>query len=323
MANLVPGPVWNLIINSSATGIEKYNALDRYLYAVEVEIKKAEATLQYKREIERDSDGYKDRRHKSRRTSKRKTEETKTELKALRGELKAWREDIYEAKKKETWERFKYALTLDSQNKLEFLGTRASVLNDELELRISRRDEKDERRRKQEEWNWKQEQRRREQQGSSEVAAETPFSGGRLEILLTPLSASFNPPKRIVLPSWPAKFTIGRRRTEDRNTPLTSSDGLFDHTMVSRKHAEIWCGDRATVWVRDLGSSHGTFVTGIRLSLKGEESALPCELRVNDVIRFGDDLYDEATGETLEQPAVEARLEQIRLVSELSEDIAE
>ncbi|KAH6627200.1 SMAD/FHA domain-containing protein [Chaetomium sp. MPI-SDFR-AT-0129] len=327
IANIVPNAVWAIITDAGATGLKKYKAFERYLYAVEVEIKKAEETLEYKEDIDRDAGRYKDPRNNSRKKSQVKTDKAKTKLRELRQDLDvwsaAWKE---EAKKAKVLEKFKFALSLDSQYRLEHLGTQASDLNKQLDLRISRRDEKDKRRREQEEWNWKQEQRRKEEpvppaplleagSPAPSPAAETAFNHGQLQILLAPLNNSFTPPRLIVLPSWPGNVTIGRRLPEDRTTPLTASDSRFDHPTVSRRHAEIWRGAGATVWVRDLGSSMGTFVNQIRLSLSKEESTIPRELRVGDVIQFGDDLYDEETGEIVEQPAIEARLEQIRLVN--------
>src|SRR5207247_4729456 len=57
----------------------------------------------------------------------------------------------------------------------------------------------------------------------------------------------------------------------------TSDIPVIDPT-ISRRHAEVHC-DGSTVQVRDLGSSNGTFVNGVRVD--------NAHVAVGDVVTFG------------------------------------
>ncbi|KAI9323345.1 hypothetical protein BX666DRAFT_47398 [Dichotomocladium elegans] len=78
-------------------------------------------------------------------------------------------------------------------------------------------------------------------------------------------------------------FKIGRY--SDRNA---AADRLsFKSKVVSRSHAELWAQD-GKVYLRDIGSSSGTFVNRARLSPAGQWSA-PQEIRDGDIVQFGVD----------------------------------
>src|SRR5262249_24819487 len=61
---------------------------------------------------------------------------------------------------------------------------------------------------------------------------------------------------------------------------LNSLEIVLDDSSVSRQHAELKIGPLGWL-VRDLQSTNGTFVNGVRLA--GEEKAL----RSRDIVQFG------------------------------------
>ena len=80
------------------------------------------------------------------------------------------------------------------------------------------------------------------------------------------------------------------RQTSQKTTP-TPYNGYFDSKVLSRSHAEIWM-DKSKVYIKDVKSSNGTFVNGVRLSNECEESE-PMELKTHDVIEFGIDIMGD------------------------------
>ncbi|KAI9475720.1 MAG: hypothetical protein EXX96DRAFT_540303 [Benjaminiella poitrasii] len=78
-------------------------------------------------------------------------------------------------------------------------------------------------------------------------------------------------------------YRIGR--FSDRNV---LSDRLsFKSKVVSRNHAELWT-EQGKVYLRDIGSSSGTFLNRIRLSPPSHASA-PHEIRDGDTVQLGVD----------------------------------
>ncbi|KAJ3153406.1 hypothetical protein HDU86_005236 [Geranomyces michiganensis] len=74
------------------------------------------------------------------------------------------------------------------------------------------------------------------------------------------------------------------------------NDIWFASKVVSRNHAEMWVKD-GQIYVKDIGSSSGTFLNKMRLSPSGKESR-PYPLKEADLIQFGvdykgkpDDIY--------------------------------
>ncbi|KAK4520921.1 uncharacterized protein ATC70_006804 [Mucor velutinosus] len=69
------------------------------------------------------------------------------------------------------------------------------------------------------------------------------------------------------------------------------SDRLsFKSKVVSRYHAEIWLSDQDNkIYIRDSGSSSGTFVNHIRLAAANTESATPHQVVDGDLIQLGVD----------------------------------
>ncbi|CAO3587460.1 unnamed protein product [Absidia cylindrospora] len=84
------------------------------------------------------------------------------------------------------------------------------------------------------------------------------------------------------------------------------SDRLaFKSKVVSRAHAEIWMGAGNKIYIRDIGSSSGTFINRMRLS-RSHETSESMELTDGDIIQLGVD-YQEGMDQMYR--AVKIRLE--------------
>lgn len=92
------------------------------------------------------------------------------------------------------------------------------------------------------------------------------------------------------MPYYPDVLRIGRQ-TNQKTIP-TPLNGYFDSKVLSRQHAEIWADRQGRVFIRDVKSSNGTFVNGMRLSQENKESE-PRELREQDVLELGIDIVSE------------------------------
>ncbi|CEG83798.1 Putative Zinc finger, RING-type and FHA domain containing protein [Rhizopus microsporus] len=78
-------------------------------------------------------------------------------------------------------------------------------------------------------------------------------------------------------------YRIGR--FSDRNT--IDQRLSFKSKVVSRNHAEIW-SENGKIFIRDIGSSSGTFVNRLRLSPPSHESQ-PQEIKDGDTVQLGVD----------------------------------
>ncbi|KAI8998295.1 hypothetical protein BC832DRAFT_595126 [Gaertneriomyces semiglobifer] len=67
----------------------------------------------------------------------------------------------------------------------------------------------------------------------------------------------------------------------------TENDIWFTSKVVSRNHSEMWVRDNQ-VYIKDIGSSSGTFLNKMRLSPSGKESR-PYPIKEGDIIQFGID----------------------------------
>ena len=119
---------------------------------------------------------------------------------------------------------------------------------------------------------------------SQSSAQETPAL-----LILLPMNGTFER-KQINVPLFPEMLRIGRQ-TNAKTIP-TASNGYFDSKVLSRQHAEIWADRSGKIWIRDVKSSNGTFVNGVRLSPESRDSE-PHELRENDMLELGIDIVSE------------------------------
>ncbi|KAL8784536.1 MAG: hypothetical protein Q9213_003884 [Squamulea squamosa] len=108
-------------------------------------------------------------------------------------------------------------------------------------------------------------------------------------LALQPLTGTFER-KQINVPFFPEVLRIGRQ-TNAKTVP-TTSNGFFDSKVLSRQHAEIWADRNGKIWIRDVKSSNGTFVNGVRLSPENRDSE-PHELREQDTLELGIDIVSE------------------------------
>lgn len=106
---------------------------------------------------------------------------------------------------------------------------------------------------------------------------------------LLPMNGTFER-KTITVPYAPDVLRIGRQ-TNQKTVP-TPLNGYFDSKVLSRQHAEIYADRSGRIFIRDVKSSNGTFVNGMRLSQENKESE-PRELREQDVLELGIDIVSE------------------------------
>ena len=108
-------------------------------------------------------------------------------------------------------------------------------------------------------------------------------------LALLPMTGTFQR-KQIHIPFSPVTLKIGRQ-TNAKTVP-TANNGYFDSKVLSRQHAEVWADRSGKIWIRDVKSSNGTFVNGVRLSPENRESE-PHELRELDTLELGIDIVSE------------------------------
>lgn len=108
-------------------------------------------------------------------------------------------------------------------------------------------------------------------------------------LALQPLTGTFER-KQINVPYFPEVLRIGRQ-TNAKTVP-TAANGYFDSKVLSRQHAEVWADRAGKIWIRDVKSSNGTFINGVRLSPENRDSE-PHELRESDTLELGIDIVSE------------------------------
>ena len=108
-------------------------------------------------------------------------------------------------------------------------------------------------------------------------------------LALLPMTGTFER-KQITVPFFPEVLRIGRQ-TNAKTVP-TAVNGYFDSKVLSRQHAEVWAERTGKIWIRDVKSSNGTFVNGVRLSPENRDSE-PHELRETDTLELGIDIVSE------------------------------
>ncbi|KAF2769041.1 SMAD/FHA domain-containing protein, partial [Teratosphaeria nubilosa] len=126
--------------------------------------------------------------------------------------------------------------------------------------------------------------------GQSNGVARNQAHGEPAAILhLLPMNGTFER-KTITVPYYPEVIRIGRQ-TNQKTIP-TPANGFFDSKVLSRQHAEVWADRQGRIFIRDVKSSNGTFVNGMRLSQENKESE-PRELHEQDVLELGIDIVSE------------------------------
>ena len=129
-----------------------------------------------------------------------------------------------------------------------------------------------------------------QQQQSGNRIDQSPIQSEAPAILaLQPLTGTFER-KQINVPFFPEVLRIGRQ-TNAKTVP-TAANGYFDSKVLSRQHAEVWADRNGKIWIRDVKSSNGTFVNGVRLSPENRDSE-PHELREQDTLELGIDIVSE------------------------------
>lgn len=106
---------------------------------------------------------------------------------------------------------------------------------------------------------------------------------------LLPINGTFDR-KTITVPYFPEVLRIGRQ-TNQKTVP-SALNGYFDSKVLSRQHAEVYADRQGRIFIKDVKSSNGTFVNGMRLSQENKESE-PRELREQDVLELGIDIVSE------------------------------
>ncbi|CAK3782344.1 cytoplasm to vacuole targeting Vps64 [Lecanosticta acicola] len=121
------------------------------------------------------------------------------------------------------------------------------------------------------------------------ILREQPQAMPQAILHLIPMNGTFER-KTITVPYAPDVLRIGRQ-TNQKTVP-TPLNGYFDSKVLSRQHAEIYADRQGRIFIRDVKSSNGTFVNGMRLSQENKESE-PRELREQDVLELGIDIVSE------------------------------
>ncbi|TFY52402.1 hypothetical protein EVG20_g10566 [Dentipellis fragilis] len=121
-------------------------------------------------------------------------------------------------------------------------------------------------------------------------------------LYLYPLNDTFSP-IRLHLPAS-QRVEIDRRTRRDSASP-GGRERVFDSLTMSKKHAEVW-EDSGGIFIKDIGSSNGTFVNGERLSPEGEASE-PLQLQTDDIVEFGQNMLREPNSTAI-YPCVCARV---------------
>ncbi|WP_146059082.1 FHA domain-containing protein [Actinomadura rubteroloni] len=94
------------------------------------------------------------------------------------------------------------------------------------------------------------------------------------------------PTLRVQFPSGDVKVAAGQHLVLGRDagqSPVANTFTQYDN--VSRRHSTVWLDPSGTAWVRDEGSTNGTFVNGERLP-RGVEAPL----RDGDQLRLAADV---------------------------------
>ncbi|XP_062564077.1 sarcolemmal membrane-associated protein-like isoform X2 [Armigeres subalbatus] len=86
---------------------------------------------------------------------------------------------------------------------------------------------------------------------------------------------------------------VGRSVARNR---VSENNAIFDCKVLSRNHAVLWYSD-GKFYIKDTGSSNGTFINNVRLSQTSTESE-PYEVSSGDIVQFGVDVMENTRRET-------------------------
>uniref|UniRef100_A0A182IM95 Uncharacterized protein n=1 Tax=Anopheles atroparvus TaxID=41427 RepID=A0A182IM95_ANOAO len=90
-----------------------------------------------------------------------------------------------------------------------------------------------------------------------------------------------------------AQAKVGRSVARIR---VSENNAIFDCKVLSRNHAVLWYKD-GRFFIKDTGSSNGTFINNLRLSQSCTESE-PYEISSGDIVQFGVDVMENTRRET-------------------------
>ncbi|XP_050096725.1 sarcolemmal membrane-associated protein-like [Anopheles aquasalis] len=113
----------------------------------------------------------------------------------------------------------------------------------------------------------------------------------RALLICRPNSHPFNNRTLYLEPGAQAK--VGRSVARIR---VSENNAIFDCKVLSRNHAVLWYKD-GRFFIKDTGSSNGTFINNIRLSQTCTESE-PYEISSGDIVQFGVDVMENTRRET-------------------------
>ncbi|CAG9800018.1 unnamed protein product [Chironomus riparius] len=116
-----------------------------------------------------------------------------------------------------------------------------------------------------------------------------PFA--KAQLICRPNSHPFPSRTLLLEPNKPVK--IGRAIAR---TKVSDNNAIFDCKVLSRNHAELWYDD-GKFFLKDTGSSNGTFINNQRLSQTCSQSE-PFEVSSGDIVQFGVDVMENSRKET-------------------------
>ncbi|CRL06696.1 CLUMA_CG019598, isoform A [Clunio marinus] len=128
------------------------------------------------------------------------------------------------------------------------------------------------------------------QQQSQELSSLSPTLV-KAQLICRPNSHPFPSRTLLLEPKKPMKIgrAIARTKASDNNA-------IFDCKVLSRNHAELWYDD-GKFFLKDTGSSNGTFINNTRLSQTCQTSE-PFEVSSGDIVQFGVDVMENSRKET-------------------------
>ncbi|KAG5676982.1 hypothetical protein PVAND_006773 [Polypedilum vanderplanki] len=129
------------------------------------------------------------------------------------------------------------------------------------------------------------------QQQNQQTQSVTNQQYAKAQLICRPNSHPFPSRTLLLEPVKPVK--IGRAIAR---TKVSDNNAIFDCKVLSRNHAELWYDD-GKFFLKDTGSSNGTFINNQRLSQTCTQSE-PFEVSSGDIVQFGVDVMENSRKET-------------------------